>query len=137
MPASLNKVLIMGNIGGDPEMRFTPNGKPTTVFRVATNSRYTDVQGERKEETEWFSVVTWGKTAELCNQYLRKGSFVYVEGRNKTRNWDGQDGQKHYRTEVIANKVLFLDKIGAGKPTAAGVVAEDDSQEISPDDLPF
>jgi len=107
--ASLNKIQIIGNLGQSPEMRFTPSGSPVTTFSVACNREYTQ-DGEKKQETEWFNVVTWNKQAESCNQYLSKGSLVYVEGRLHTRPWDGQDGQKHYRTEVIASQVVFLDK---------------------------
>ena len=103
--ANLNKVMLIGNVGQDPEMRFTPTGKPTTSFSVAVNSKY----GE-KETTEWVSVVTWGKTAEACNQYLGKGQQVFIEGRLQTRTWDDKDGVKHYKTEVIANQVLFLSQ---------------------------
>jgi len=108
--ASLNKVMIIGNLGSEPEMRFTPNGNPVTSFRVATNRVYTTPEGERREETEWFPIVTWGKLAEQCNQFLGKGRLVYAEGRLHTRNWEGQDGQRHSRTEVIANRVTFLDR---------------------------
>ena len=108
--ASLNRVMIIGNVGSDPEMRFTPNGNPVTSFRVATNRVYTTVDGERKEETEWFTVVAWGRLAEQCNQFLTKGQRVYSEGRLHTRTWEGQDGQKHHRAEVVANRVLFLDR---------------------------
>lgn len=107
---SLNKVMLIGNLGGEPEMRFTPNGNPVTTFRVATNRSYSTPEGERKEETEWFTVVAWGKLAEQCNQFLAKGKLVYAEGRLHTRSWEGQDGQKRYRTEVIANRVTFLDR---------------------------
>ena len=110
---SLNKIMIIGNLGGDPEMRFTPSGNPVTTFSVATNRAYNTTDGERKEETEWFSVVTWSRLAENCNQYLVKGQRIYVEGRLHTRTWDGQDGQKHTRVEVIANNVIFLDKRAA------------------------
>jgi single-strand DNA-binding protein len=109
---SLNKVIIIGNIGGEPEMRFTPNGKPVTSFRVATNWVSTTPEGERKQETEWFNIVAWNKLAEQCNQFLSKGRLVYAEGRLHTRSWEGQDGQQHLRTEVIANKVIFLDRRG-------------------------
>jgi len=108
--ASVNKIIIIGNLGSEPEMRFTPNGNPVTSFRVATNWRYTTAQGERKEETQWFTVVTWNRLAEQCNQFLTKGRLVYAEGRLRTRSWDGQDGQKHFLNEIIANKVTFLDK---------------------------
>jgi single-strand DNA-binding protein len=137
MAASLNKIMVIGNVGDDPTMRFTPSGKPTTTFRVATNRKYKDGQGQVREETEWFSVVCWGKLAELCNQYLQKGRLVYVEGRNKTRNWDGQDGQKHYRTEVVASTVSFLGKVGEGKVTAEVSEPDDNGGDIDPDDIPF
>jgi len=134
--ASLNKVMIIGNIGSDPEMRFTANGKPVTSFRVATNQAYTTTEGERKEETEWFTVVAWNKLAEQCNQFLSKGRLVYAEGRLRTRSWDGQDGIKHYRTEIIASRVSFLDR----KATAFidSEKAEDpEVGEVEPDDIPF
>ncbi len=107
---SLNRVMLIGNLGSEPEMRFTPNGNPVTTFRVATNRSFSTPDGERKEETEWFTVVAWGKLAEQCNQFLAKGKLVYTEGRLHTRTWEGQDGQKRYRTEVIANRVTFLDR---------------------------
>jgi len=91
---SLNKVIIIGNVGGEPEMRFTPNGKPVTSFSVATNWVYTTPDGERRQETEWFNVVTWNKLAEQCNQSIVKGRLVYAEGRMHTRSWEGQDGQQ-------------------------------------------
>jgi len=100
---SLNRVTIIGNVGNEPEMRFTPSGKPVTSFSVATNEKFGD-----NDHTEWFSVVAWNKLAETCNQYLTKGQQVYVEGRLQTRTWESDDGVKHYKTEVIANKVLFL-----------------------------
>jgi len=101
--ANLNRVEIIGNVGKEPEMRFTPTGKPVISFSVAVNSKF----GE-SETTEWFSIVAWNKLAETCNQYLTKGQQVFVEGRLQTRSWEGDDGAKHYKTEVIANKVLFL-----------------------------
>lgn len=131
--ASLNKVMIIGNLGSDPEMRFTPNGNPVTSFTVATNRVYNTSDGERKTETEWFNVVAWNKLAEQCNQFLQKGRLVYVEGRLRTRSWEGQDGQKHYRTEVIANRITFL-----GRQTAGGTAeeeAEDKGGEAEPEDI--
>ena len=130
---TLNKVMIIGNLGGEPEMRFTPNGNPVTSFRVATNRVYTSPVGERKEETEWFTVVAWGKLAEQCNQFLTKGRLVYAEGRLRTRTWESQDGQKHSRPEVIANRAVFLDR-QAGVPLPEERVAEG---EIAPEDIPF
>jgi single-strand DNA-binding protein len=134
--ASLNKVMIIGNLGGDPEMRFTPSGNPVTTFSVATNRVFNAADGERKEETEWFSVVTWSRLAENCNRFLTKGQRIYVEGRLHTRSWDGQDGQKHSRVEVIANNVIFLDRKAAGTaPEEKGEEAE--SGDIEPQDIPF
>jgi len=133
---SLNKVTIIGNVGGEPEMRFTPNGKPVTSFSVATNWVFTSPEGERRQETEWFNVVAWNRLAEQCNQFLGKGRLVYAEGRIHTRSWESQDGQTHSRIEVIANRVIFLDRKGAAplsdeKPEESGVA------ELEPEDLPF
>jgi single-strand DNA-binding protein len=131
---SLNKVMLIGNVGNDPEMRFTPNGSPVTSFRVATNRVYSTPEGEKKQETDWFTVVAWNKLAEQCNQFLNKGKLVYVEGRLRNRSWDGTDGQKHFRTEVIASRVTFLDRQGA---VATG---EEKTEEVEGDDagdLPF
>jgi single-strand DNA-binding protein len=134
--SSLNKVMIIGNLGSEPEMRFTPAGVPVTTFRVATNRVYKSQDGERKEETEWFSVVAWQRLAETCNQYLTKGQKVYCEGRLHTRMWDGQDGQKHYRTEIIASQVIFLDKkAGTASQETGGI--ENEAGDIEPQDIPF
>ena len=112
---SLNKAMIIGNLGRDPEMRYTPNGQAVTQFTVAVNRNYKDASGEWKEETEWFRVVAWGPLAERTAEYLRKGRKVYVEGRLQTRTWEGQDGQKHYTTELVASTVT-----GSGPSTARG-----------------
>jgi len=134
--ASLNKVMIIGNLGSEPEMRFTPNGNPVTSFSVATNWVYTTSEGERKQETEWFTVVAWNKLAEQCNQFLTKGRLVYAEGRLHTRTWEGQDGQKHYRTEIIASRVTFLDRqASASLPDEK--VEEAEVGELEPEDIPF
>ena len=127
--ANLNKVLLIGNIGTDPEMRYTPNGNPVTSFRMATSRRFTAPDGESRQETEWFTIVTWNKLAEQCNQALSKGRKAYVEGRLHTRNWDGQDGQKRVSVEVVASRVLFLDRQVAGSVPEEG--------ELEPEDLPF
>jgi len=134
--ANLNKVMIIGNVGSDPEMRFTPNGNPVTSFRVATNRVYTTPEGERKQETDWFTVVTWNKLAEQCNQFLSKGRLVYVEGRLHNRSWEGQDGQKSFRTEIIANRVTFLDR-QASSTLSDDKGEEPETVEIEPDDIPF
>jgi single-strand DNA-binding protein len=135
--ASVNKMIIIGNLGSEPEMRFTPNGNPVTSFSVATNWRYTTSQGERKEETQWFTVVTWNRLAEQCNQFLTKGRLVYAEGRLRTRTWDGQDGQKRFRNEIIANKVTFLDKQAAAAPLPEEKAEEAEASELEPEDVPF
>ena len=134
MMASLNKVMLIGNVGTEPEMRFTPNGNPVTSFRIAVNRVFTTSDGDRREETEWFTVVTWNKLAETCNQFLAKGRRVYVEGRLRTRAWEGQDGQRRSRVEVVASQVIFLDKQEAVAPLV-GDVPEND--EFGIDDLPF
>ena len=108
--AGLNKVMLIGNLGADPEMRYTANGNAVTTFNLAVNRNWTGPDGERKEETEWFTVVSWDKLAETVSQFRQKGRRAYVEGRMKTRSWEGQDGQKRYKTEVVANTVLFLDR---------------------------
>ena len=135
---SLNKIMIIGNIGSEPEMRFTPSGNPVTSFRVATNRVYTTVDGERKEETDWFSVVAWGRLAEQCNQFLGKGQRVYAEGRLHTRSWEGQDGQKYYRAEIVANRVLFLDRRAATAPLPDEKPGEIvPGGELEPEDIPL
>src|SRR5689334_8289753 len=102
--------MIIGNLGRDPEMRYTPSGQAVTQFTVAVNRNYKDQQGERQEETEWFRVVAWGQQAEFAAEYLRKGAKVYVEGRIQTRQWEGQDGQKRYTTELVANTIQNLER---------------------------
>jgi single-strand DNA-binding protein len=134
---SLNKVTVIGNVGNEPEMRFTPNGKPVTSFSVATNWVYTSPEGERKQETEWFNVVAWNRLAEQCNQFLAKGKLVYVEGRLHTRSWEGQDGQQHTRMEVIANRVIFLDRKGSGTMGEEKVDEAGPVGDMEPEDLPF
>ena len=133
---SVNRIIIIGNLGSEPEMRFTPNGRPVTSFSAATNRRYTTSDGERREETEWFTVVTWGRLAEQCNQYLNKGRLVYVEGRLRTHTWEGQDGQKRSRNEIVADRVSFLDRQSTGAYHEDKDV-EGGTDELGPDDIPF
>lgn len=113
----LNKVMVIGNLGADPEARYTANGTMVCEFRVAANDRYTDRSGQTRTRAEWFRVIAYEKLAEICSQYLQKGRTVYVEGRLQTRSWDGHDGAKHYVTEVIANTVQFLGSAGERAPT--------------------
>jgi single-strand DNA-binding protein len=108
MSRGLNKVMIIGHLGRDPEMRYTPSGRPVTSFSVVTTRAWTSAEGERHEESEWFNVVAWGNLAEICNQYLTKGQQVYVEGRLQTRGWEDEERKKHYRTELVANEMIVL-----------------------------
>lgn len=107
---SLNKAMIIGNLGRDPEMRYTPGGQAVTQFTVAVNRNYKGQNGEWQEETEWFRVVVWGQQAERAAEYLRKGNKVYIEGRLQTRQWEDKDGQKRYTTELVANQVTNLER---------------------------
>lgn len=102
--------MIIGHLGRDPEMRYTPSGRPVTTFSVASTRSWTSSEGQRHEETEWFNVVAWGSLAEICNQHLAKGKQAYVEGRLQTRSWEDNDGNKHYRTEIVAREMLVLDQ---------------------------
>ncbi len=123
MTRGLNKVMIIGNLGRDPEMRYTPSGKPVTSFSVAVSRSWVKPEGERTETTDWFNVVAWGRLAEICSQYLTKGSLVYVEGRLETRSWEADNGQKHFRTEVVASDVNILDKRGKAMEESAALEA--------------
>src|SRR5260370_39745998 len=134
----INKVILVGRLGKDPESRSMPGGNPVAKFTVATDERYTDKSGEKQERTEWHNIVAWGKLAEICGQYLRKGKLVYIEGSIRTDSWDDKEsGQKRYRTEIVANTMKMLDRRGddegsggsygggySGKPVAAGAPAE-------------
>jgi single-strand DNA-binding protein len=141
MAGSLNKVMIIGNVGRDPEMRYLQDGTPTTSFSVATNRRWNDrTTNEMREETEWFNVVAWRTLAETCNQFLTKGRKVYIEGRLQTRSWEGQDGVKHYRTEVIAQQMILLDRrpgTGGQPDDFAQRPPTEAEGPVDPDDLPF
>jgi len=108
MGRGLNKVMIIGHLGRDPEMRYTPSGRPVTSFSVATSRSWTSSEGERREEVEWFNVVAWGALAEICKSHLTKGQQVYIEGRLQTRGWEDDTGKKHYRTELVANEMILL-----------------------------
>lgn len=134
---SLNKIILIGNVGTDPEMRFTPSGNPVTSFRLATNRVYTTADGEKKQETEWFTIITWRKQAETCNQFLTKGQRVYVEGSLRTRAWEGRDGQRRVTAEVIASKVLFLDRQATAPLPGDELPSDIASEDVEPQDLPF
>lgn len=140
---SLNKVTLIGNLGKDPELSYTPSGVAVAKFSVATNERWKDQEGNLQEHTEWHNIVAWRKLAEICGQYLKKGSKVYLEGKLQTRSWDDKNtGVKRYSTEVIADDLIMLDSRGAGAGGAATQVAEvagvtEVAHEPEKDDLPF
>ena len=112
--ASVNKAILIGNLGKDPEVRFTAGGKAVAKFSVATSDQWTDQDGQRQERTEWHNIVVWGKQAEACGQYLQKGRSVYVEGNIRYRQYDDKEGNKRYITEVVAQRVQFLGSGGGG-----------------------
>jgi len=118
--AGVNKAILVGNLGRDPELRQTPNGQSVVNFTLATSETWTDKSGERVERTEWHRIVVWGKTAETCNQYLSKGRTVYVEGRIQTREWEDKDGNKRYTTEINASTVNFIGPRTGGEPSGGG-----------------
>lgn len=146
---TLNKVLLIGNLTRDPETRSTPSGQTVTTFGLATSRQWTDSTGARKEKTEFHNIVAWAKLAEICQQFLAKGRKIYLEGRLQTRDWTGDDGQKRYRTEIVAENMIMLDRApqGASASAAGGappapistipVEAPAPTEEIKVEDIPF
>jgi single-strand DNA-binding protein len=145
MSSSINKVILIGRLGKDPEIRSTPQGTTVAKFSLATDERFTDRNGEKQERTEWHNIVAWSKLAEICGQYLKKGKLVYIEGSIRTDSWDDKEsGQKKYRTEIIAQTMQMLDRRGdegggggggsytggAKKTTSAGQPPVDDDEEV-------
>lgn len=130
MSRGLNKVMIIGHLGRDPEMRYTPSGRPVTTFTVATSRSWNTSDGERHNETEWFNIVTWGNLAEICKQYLTKGQQVYIEGRLQTRKWDDSEGTKHSSIEIVANEMMILGERKDGSQSQAGenLLSEDEGE---------
>mgnify|MGYP001610231120 CR=1 FL=1 len=148
----LNKVMLIGNVVRDPEMRTTPTGQQVSSFAIATNLVWTDKNGQKQKKAEFHNVVAWRKLAEIIGQYVKKGSKVYMEGRLETRSWDDQNAVKHYRTEIVADNLILLDRAGSApqgntidssQPTYTPVepaptsTTNIGSQEISVDDIPF
>ena len=133
--AGINKVILIGNLGKDPELRYTPNSQAVATFSLATNRRWKDKEGQQQDQTEWHNIVTWGKQAEICKEYLKKGSSVFVEGRIQYRTYDDKDGNKKYITEIVARSVNMLDKKGEIKEEP---VSQDlESSAAEEEDLPF
>ena len=144
---SVNKVILVGNLGRDAELRYTPGGAPVATLNIATTEMWNDKAGQRQEKTEWHRVVLWGKTAESLNEYLTKGKQIYVEGRLQTRQWDDKDGNKRYTTEIKADRVTLLGGGGGGRggggmdrggsQPAGGGPDEPPMEPITDDDIPF
>lgn len=130
MSRGLNKVMIIGNVGRDPEMRYTPSGRPVTTFSVATHRTWNTAEGEKRIETEWFNIVAWSNLAEICKQHLSKGQQVYIEGRLQTRHWDDPEGNKHTSVEIVANEMIML----GDRRDTENAVNDDSSEE---DEFPF
>jgi single-strand DNA-binding protein len=139
MSRGLNKVMIIGHLGRDPEMRYTPSGRPVTTFTVATSRSWNSANGERHSETEWFNVVAWGNLAEICKQYLTKGQQVYIEGRLQTRKWDDKEGVKHTSVEIVANEMMMLGdrREAAQSSQSAESAAENFEDQVDEDEFPF
>jgi single-strand DNA-binding protein len=139
--ASVNKVILVGNLGKDPEVRYTPSGQAVAKFPVATTDNWTDQSGNRQEKTEWHNVVVWGKQAENCGQYLSKGRQVYLEGSIRSRSYDDKDGNKRYITEIVAQRVQFLGGGGGGRGAqesgTGGGFDDFGGGPIPDDDVPF
>ena len=141
---SFNKIIVIGNVGTDPEMRYTPSGSPVTSFRIAVGRSYNSQDGERKQETEWFTVNAWNKLAEDVNQYLAKGHRAFVEGRFQSHSFQGNDGQMRLRNEIVANRVIFLNRPSSAENyedygNASSISTQEfyGSEANSPEDLPF
>lgn len=136
----INKVILVGNLGADPEIRYTPSGTAVANFRIATSETRTNKEGQKETKTEWHRIVTFGKLAEICGEYLAKGKQVYIEGKIQTRAWDDRDGNKKYTTEIIANQMQMLGSAKDSAVAAGGGSGGGGEDEIPPsdiDDVPF
>ncbi len=128
MGRGLNKVLLIGRVGRDPEMRYTPSGRPVTTFSIATSRSWNTADGGRRTETEWFNIVAWSNLAEICKQYLAKDRLVYIEGRLQTRHWEDPEGNKHTAIEVVANEMILLDERREGNPSGEAYLEDGDDE---------
>jgi single-strand DNA-binding protein len=138
--ASLNKALLIGNLGKDPELRYTPSGKAVASFSIATTNQWKDKDGQKQERTDWHNIVVWGRQAEIAKDYLRKGKQIYLEGRIQTRNYDDKDGNKRWITEIVADRFLMLGRKGegdAGDEFPPPPAESDAPGAGNEDDLPF
>jgi single-strand DNA-binding protein len=146
MASSVNKVILVGRLGRDPETKYTQQGVPVAKFSLATDEQWTDKSGEKQRRTEWHNIVAWSKLAEICQKYLVKGKLVYIEGRLQTQSWDDQEGKKHSRTEIRADNMVMLSSApggggepggGGGSPVRETEVVPEAAPEIGDDDVPF
>jgi single-strand DNA-binding protein len=141
MAGSVNKVILVGHLGADPEIRYTQGGAPVANLRIATNENWTNKNGQKEERTEWHRVVVWSKLAELAGQYLTKGRQVYIEGRLQTRSWDDKEGNKRYATEIVATNIQFLGGVGDRKVESANLPPDlptpPSDMGSSDEDIPF
>jgi single-strand DNA-binding protein len=137
--ASLNRVLLIGNLGADPELSYTPNGTAKAAIRMATREVWTGKDGQKGERTEWHRVVAWGRLAEICGQYLTKGRQVFIEGRLQTRSWEDRDGNKRWTTEIVASGMQMLGGARGGREEAEGPTLDEPPPELTPieEDVPF
>jgi single-strand DNA-binding protein len=134
---NLNKAMIIGNLTRDPELRSTPSGQNVASFSVATNLVWTDQSGQQQKKTEFHNVIAWRKLADICGQYLKKGSKVYIEGRLQTTDWTGQDGVKRYRTEIVTENMIMLDKSGSSSSDGGYDGPATGDEEIQVENIPF
>jgi single-strand DNA-binding protein len=133
----INKVILVGRLGKDPEIRSTPSGTSVAKFTMATDERFTDRNGEKQDRTEWHNITVWGKLAEICGQYLRKGKLVYIEGSIRTDSWDDKEtGQKRYRTEIVARDMKMLDRRGDDEQGSGGGYAGASARRAGPTAVP-
>lgn len=136
--ASVNKVILIGNLGADPEIRYTPSGVAVANFRIATSDTRTNKDGQKETKTEWHRIVAFGRLAEICGEYLAKGRPVYIEGRIQTRSWDDKDGNKKYMTEIVTTTMQMLGRPGGGSDAGGGAPNnEDPGQPFPEEDIPF
>lgn len=133
----INKAILVGRLGKDPEVRYTPDGTMVTNFNMATDETWKDKNGEKVQKTEWHRIVTFGKLAEICGNYLVKGKLIYIEGRIQTRAWDDKDGVKRYTTEIVANNMQMLDSKGQNKPDEAVSGTGYAPSDAPAEDVPF
>ena len=145
MSSSVNKVILVGRLGKDPELKYTQGGVSMTRFSIATDETWKDQNGEKQQRTEWHNIITWRKLAEICGQYLNKGKLVYIEGRLQTRSWEDKEGNRRYTTEVQADNMVMLSggrsdetrTVGTSNAAATSTSPSDTNPEITDDDIPF